>query len=85
MAVILGTNIGAPVVPGADADQFPTHIDKYGSGGYRAVTTAAVRDAIPVPRRQAGMVVLVIETQQTWVLSDDLTTWLEQVIDGGNF
>lgn len=85
MAVIPGTNIGAPIVPGADADQFPTHIDKYGSGGYRAVVNTAARDAIPVARRQAGMLVLVIETQQTWVLGDNLTTWVEQVLDGGNF
>ena len=85
MALIRGTNLGAPVVPGADADQFPTHIDKYGAGGYRAVTNTAARDAIPLARRQAGMVVLVIETQQTWVLADNLTTWVEQVLDGGNF
>jgi len=85
MTIILGTNIGAPIVPGAEADQFPTHIDKYGSGGYRAVANNAERDAIPMDRRRAGMVVLVIETQQSWALSANLTTWLEQVIDGGNF
>jgi len=85
MSAIRGTNVGAPIVPGAEADQFPTHIDKYGSGGYRAVLNNAARDAIPVARRQAGMVVLVTETQQSWVLSDDLTTWIEQVLDGGNF
>jgi hypothetical protein len=85
MSAIRGTNVGAPIVPGAEADQFPTHIDKYGAGGYRAVLNNAARDAIPVARRQAGMVVLVTETQQSWVLSDDLTTWVEQVLDGGNF
>jgi hypothetical protein len=41
MTLIRGTNVGAPVVPGAEADQFPTHIDKYGAGGYRAVTNTA--------------------------------------------
>ena len=85
MSAIRGTNVGAPIVPGAEADQFPTHIDKYGSGGYRAVLNNAARDAIPVARRQAGMVVLVTETQQSWVLADDLITWIEQVLDGGNF
>lgn len=85
MTGINGTNIGAPIVPGAEADQFPTHIDKYGSGGYRAVANVDERDAIPMARRRAGMVVFVIETQQSWVLSANLTTWLEQVLDGGNF
>jgi len=85
MTFIRGTNVGAPIVPGAEADQFPTHIDKYGSGGYRAVDTYADLEAIPVARRRAGMVVLVLQTKQQWVLSDNMVTWLEHIVDGGNF
>lgn len=85
MTFIRGTNVGAPIVPGAENDQFPTHIDKYGSGGYRAVDAAADLTTIPVARRRPGMVVLVLETKQQWVLADDLTTWMEYVLDGGNF
>lgn len=85
MTFIRGTNVGAPIVPGAEEDQFPTHIDKYGSGGYRAVASMTDLNAIPVARRRAGMVVLVLENKQEWVLADDLTTWLEYVLDGGNF
>lgn len=85
MATLSGTNIGAPVVPGADTDEFPTHIDTYGRGGYRSVALQAELATIPLPRRRSGMVVLVLESQQPWILGDDLTTWREQVIDGGNF
>ncbi|NBR22964.1 MAG: hypothetical protein EBU08_04090 [Micrococcales bacterium] len=85
MAGLQGTNIGAPIVPGADTDEFPTHIDIYGRGGYRSVATQAELVAIPVARRRSGMVVLVLESQQPWILGDDLVTWREQIIDGGNF
>lgn len=85
MSTIRGTNIGAPVVPGAEADEFPTHIDKYGSGGYRAVATQADLAGIPVARRRPGMIVLVLDTRQYWLLADNLTTWVEDVVDGGNF
>lgn len=85
MGIIRGTNIGAPIVPGADEDVFPTHIDKYGAGGYRAVATAADLNLIPVARRMPGMVVLVLENKTYWVLSADGANWVEDVVDGGNF
>lgn len=85
MGTIRGTNIGAPIVPGAEEDEFPTHIDKYGAGGYRAVANAADLNAIPVARRSPGMVVLVLENKTYWVLAADGTTWVEDVVDGGNF
>ena len=85
MSTIRGTNVGAPIVPGAETDEFPTHIDKYGRGGYRAVATNEERDAIPAERRQSGMIVFVISTQQQWVLADNLTTWVEVVLNGGDF
>jgi len=85
MAQIPGTNIGAPIVPGTEADEFPTHIDKYGAGGYRAVAATADLDAIPVARRRPGMIVLVLATNQDWVLAPDGITWLENFVDGGNF
>lgn len=85
MTFIRGTNVGAPIVPGAEEDEFPTHIDKYGAGGYRAVATTADLNTIPVARRRPGMVVLVLENKTNWVLSADGTTWLEEIIDGGSF
>lgn len=85
MAILRGTNIGAPIVPGADTDEFPTHIDTYGCGGYRSVISQAELNTIPLPRRRPGMVVLVLESQQPWILGNDLATWREHIIDGGNF
>jgi hypothetical protein len=85
MGVIRGTNVGAPIVPGAEEDEFPTHIDKYGAGGYRAVAYAADLNTIPVARRRPGMVVLVLENKTYWVLAPDGTTWIEDTLDGGNF
>jgi hypothetical protein len=85
MAQIRGTNIGAPIVPGTETDEFPTHIDRYGAGGYRAVATLADLNSISVARRRPGMIVLVLDTNQHWVLSPDGTTWLENFIDGGSF
>ena len=85
MSLIPGTNVGAPIVPGAEADEFPTHIDKYGGGGYRAVATYNDLLAVPLARRRAGMIVLVTESNQPWILGDNLTTWKEHIVDGGNF
>lgn len=60
MAAIPGTNVAAMVVPYDDADQFATHNDKYGRGGFRVLDTLAERDAIPELRRKEGMWVKVL-------------------------
>lgn len=80
MAGIQGTNIVAPVVPLDTADVHPTHEAQYGKGGFRSVETTSARDAIPAPRREAGMLVYVAGTGTTWRLGSDLATWTE---DGG--
>lgn len=85
MGAIQGTNVGAPIVPGADADEFPTHIDQYGAGGFRAVATYNDLSTIPTPRRKIGMKVFVLDQQQEYYLSSDLQTWISPIIDGGNF
>ena len=85
MAAINGTNVGAPVVPGSTADEFPTHIDKYGAGGYRAVQFYEDLSTIPALRRVAGMRVFVLDSRKDYYMSTDLTTWLEPITDGGNF
>lgn len=85
MGAIRGTNVGAPIVPGAEEDQFPTHIDKYGAGGYRAVPLVADLTLIPVARRRAGMVVFVIENSTNYVLAADMQRWYEAITDGGTY
>lgn len=92
MSNIKGTNVLAPIVPFSTTDAHATHEARWGKGGYRSAATTAERDGIPVLRREAGMLVWVIDTQQAWRLDANLTTWTEvtainepQLIDGGNF
>ena len=77
MAAIKGTNVIAPVVPFDTADVHPSHEARYGKGGYRTVATLAERDAIPAPRREAGMLVFVTADEKTYQLGGDLSTWSE--------
>lgn len=92
MSTLNGTNVLAPVVPFDTTDAHASHEAKYGKGGYRTVADTAERDAIPTPRREAGMLVYVLDTQKAWRLNANLTTWTEvttisqpSVIDAGNW
>lgn len=82
MAKIPGVNVIAPVVPFDTADVHPSHDARYGKGGYRTVATLAERDAIPAPRREAGMLVFVAADESTWRLAADLTSWEPFTADG---
>jgi hypothetical protein len=77
MAKIKGVNVIAPVVPFDTADVHPSHEARYGKGGYRTVATTVERDAIPAPRREAGMLVFVTADGKAYQLGSDLTTWAE--------
>jgi hypothetical protein len=77
MAGIPGVNVVAPVVPTSTTDVHPSHEARYGKGGYRTVATLAERDAIPAPRREAGMLVWVVAEGQIFRLADDLATWVD--------
>jgi hypothetical protein len=92
MTQIRGTNVLAPVVPFDTTDTHASHEARYGKGGYRSVADTTERDAIPQLRREAGMLVWVIDTQKAWRLNGNLTTWTEvtainepQLIDGGSY
>ena len=92
MSSIKGTNVLAPVVPFDTTDSHASHEARYGKGGYRSVADIAERDAIPALRREAGMLVWVIDTQKAWRLNANLATWIEvtainepQLIDGGSY
>lgn len=68
MTKITGTNISAPVVPQDTADTYPTHLAKFGKGGWRSAATLAERNAIPADRLEDGGVVYVVadETPYIW-------------------
>lgn len=59
MAEIKGTNVASKIVPYATSDNYATHDEEYGRGGYRTVNTVAEMNAIPADRRKEGMLVYV--------------------------
>lgn len=63
-----GTVVTAPVVPNDLRDEYPTHIDKYGLGGYRIVATKGERDSIKLSLRKFGMLVNVAKIDSTFRL-----------------
>lgn len=61
MAINLkGTNIGSMIVPYTTDDNYATHSETYGQGGYRTVDSIDERNTIPYDRRKIGMLVNVI-------------------------
>lgn len=66
-----GTVITAPIVPNDLRDEYPTHIDKYGLGGYRVVATKGERDSIKVSLRKFGMLVNVSKIDSTFRLIEN--------------
>lgn len=75
--------IGGPLAPTAESDLYPTHLDRFGAGGYRAVADIAARDAIPAARRTAGMLVKLLDTGVYYSLAVDLITWTVVSFGGG--
>ncbi len=69
MALIPGTNVGAPVVPYDTADTYPSHRATYGQGGLRAVANTAARLAIPLARQELGMFVYEEDTGDYYKLN----------------
>lgn len=59
MAEIKGTNVASKIVPYTDSDEYATHDEEYGRGGYRTVNTVDEMNAIPADRRKEGMLVYV--------------------------
>lgn len=56
-----GVVVGANLTPTDQRDTFPTHLDIYGRGGYKAVQSIAERDAIPDDRLSIGCEVRVTD------------------------
>ena len=59
MAEIKGANVASKIVPYTDSDEYATHDEKYGVGGYRTVDSVSEMNAIPAARRKEGMLVYV--------------------------
>ena len=62
MTRLVGTRIIQPLVPNDSLDNYPTHKEFYGEGGYRSVADKIERDLIPTERQKIGMAVHVVDT-----------------------
>lgn len=86
MAKYKGTvAITGPISPTDTLDLYATHLASLGQGGYRSVLTLVERDAILPLRREAGMVVYVIENQKEYRLVGGIlnSNWSEIVAGTG--
>jgi len=77
MTNIPGTNVSAPIVPQTSADTYPTHDSRWGRGGWKAASTIADRDAIPLERLEDGAIVYVVATRTSFVWVGG--SWIEFV------
>lgn len=86
-----GTNVASPIVPFTSDDSFPTHLAEFGKGGFRTVETIEDRNAIPSERKEAGMLVYVINDDSNihtyqWfpVDGDPNKEWKRSKMGGGD-
>lgn len=85
MAIAGTVPVTAPIAPTAAADNYASHIDIYGKGGFRVVADNTERNAIPSNRRSQGMWVYVLSSSLTYYLEADLTTWTVVPIVGRRY
>ena len=72
MAIPGTTTVLSPIAPGSVSDQYPTHLEEHGQGGYRTVNTITERNNIPMARRKEGMLVKVLADKITYTLDGGL-------------
>lgn len=74
------------IVPNGTTDTYPTHTDSLGRGGLMAVKTWQERNAIPLSRRKAGMLVRVksLTVDSTYTIGGALanTDWIPFLLGG---
>lgn len=80
------TNVAGPLAPLDPRDQYGTHNETYGVGGFRTVDTLVDLYAIPSLRRKKGMEVKVLENGVRYELGADLSnsSWTPVTIVSGS-
>lgn len=63
----------APINPNAPTDNYPTHIDSLGHGGFISVKNTTIRNSISTLRRKEGMLVYVVQTDSLYQLKGGIT------------
>lgn len=79
----LGLVTPAAVVKSNPADNYSTHVDTYGRGGYRCVDDIAERDSIVSSNLKEGMVCYVIDISKEYRLTSLAPIVWEEVVGGG--
>lgn len=74
---ISGTQITSSIVPNDLQDNYATHVDTFGFGGYRVIPTITARDAIKSSRKIEGMLVYVTADDKIYKLETLPNTWIE--------
>ncbi len=74
----------APINPNSPTDNYPTHIDSLGHGGFISVKNKNIRNNISTLRRKEGMLVYVIETDSIYQLIGGITNsnWIQYKLGG---
>lgn len=67
---IEGINLPSTIVPFTTEDNYATHDEQYGKGGYRTVSTVSEMNTIPSQRRKEGMLVRVAAEQSYYILKN---------------
>jgi hypothetical protein len=67
-----GIRVTSFIAPSDSTDDYGTHDEQYGIGGYRSVSTLEDRDTIPLKRRKLGMLVNVLEEGKVYQLKHSL-------------
>lgn len=84
--------VAAPIAPGSVADTYSTHIDEYGRGGYRAITSGGTGTAtntqignqITLDRRKVGMLIYDVSTSKYYRCTGTSGTGTYTVEDFGS-
>ncbi len=89
MTRLIGTRIIQPLVPNDSLDNYPTHTEGYGQGGYKSVSGLVERDLIPIERQKIGMAVYVISNRYIYILLEvssnlDDNSWTVLQTSGGS-
>ena len=67
--------VAAPISPISESEIYASHWALWAKGGYRTVLDYAQRDALPIARRESGMLVFLRVDRSLWRLQEDLINW----------
>lgn len=82
MSELNGTNVPSKIVPYTSNDNYATHDEEYGRGGFRSVSTVTEMNNIPSRRRKEGMLVHITSDETYYKLKNG--TFVKEEFGGGS-